>query len=88
VAARGGARGVRDREQLDELLATAGTVDPGALRRFLDRLDRLMLAIEDYANPELVLDVLLLTWPRIATAASGLGVASAAASRPGRVSMA
>ncbi len=39
------------------------------LRRFLDRLDRLMLAIEGYASPELTLDVLLLTWPRAVDAA-------------------
>ena len=29
-----------------------------------DRLDRLALAIEGYASPELTLDALLLTWPR------------------------
>ena len=42
VAARGGARGVRDREQLDELVAGAARLDPDALRGFLDRLDGLM----------------------------------------------
>ena len=40
------------------------SLDPEALRSFLDRLDGLMVAIEGYANPELALDVLLLAWPR------------------------
>lgn len=64
VAARGAGRGVRDLDQLDELLALSARVDQAALRRFLDRLDRLMLAIEGYASPELTLDALLLSWPR------------------------
>jgi DNA polymerase III subunit delta' len=64
VAAHGDGRGVRDLEQLDELMALAGDVDGSSLRHFLDRLDRLMLAIEGYASPELALDVLLLAWPR------------------------
>ncbi len=69
VAATAGPDGVRDHEHLQELVAVARTVDHRALRRFLDRLDRLMLAIEGYANPELTLDVLLLAWPRPPAAA-------------------
>jgi len=64
VAAHGSAEGVRDRDQLDELLATGSRIDVVALHRFLDRLDRLTVAIEGYASPELTLDALLLTWPR------------------------
>ena len=64
VAAQGDGRGVRDLDQLDELLDLGVRVEPSALRRFLDRLDRLALAIEGYASPELTLDALLLTWPR------------------------
>jgi DNA polymerase-3 subunit delta' len=64
VAAQTGGRGVRDLDQLDELLALGPRVDQAALRRFLDRLDRLMVAIEGYASPELTLDALLLSWPR------------------------
>ncbi len=64
VAALGDGRGVRDLDQLDELLDFGVRVEPSALRRFLDRLDRLTLAIEGYASPELTLDALLLTWPR------------------------
>jgi len=64
VAALGEGESIRDLDQLDELLALSRQVEAGRLHRFLDRLDRLMLAIEGYASPELTLDVLLLTWPR------------------------
>ena len=69
VAVHGQGRSVRDLDQLDDLLATAGRIDAAALNRFLDRLDRLAVAVEGYANPELVLDTLLLTWPRVAAGA-------------------
>jgi DNA polymerase-3 subunit delta' len=71
VAAFGDGRGVRDLDQLEELLELAPAVDLAALRRFLDRLDRLMLAVEGYANPELCLDALLLAWPRPAMPGAG-----------------
>jgi DNA polymerase III subunit delta' len=64
VAGHGHGRGVRNLDQLDELMALASAIDGSSLRQFLDRLDRLMLAVEGYANPELTLDVLLLAWPR------------------------
>jgi DNA polymerase-3 subunit delta' len=64
VAAHGDGRAVRDLDQLEELQELGRRVDATALRRFLDRLDRLALAIEGYASPELTLDTLLLTWPR------------------------
>jgi DNA polymerase-3 subunit delta' len=64
VAAHADGRGVRDLELLDELRALGPRIDLVALRRFLDRLDRLMLAVEAYASPELTLDALLLSWPR------------------------
>jgi DNA polymerase-3 subunit delta' len=64
VAALGDGRAVRDRDLLAELRDAARRLDPQALRRFLDRLDRLELATEEYASPELVLDTLLLSWPR------------------------
>jgi len=69
VAAHGDGKAIRDLDQLDELLALSARVDSVALHRFLDRLDRLMLAIEGYASPELTLDALLLTWPRPRSAA-------------------
>ena len=45
-------------------MAIGARLEPSDLRRFLDRLDRLMIAIEGYASPELTLDALLLSWPR------------------------
>jgi DNA polymerase-3 subunit delta' len=64
VASHGASAGVRDLDRLEELLDLGARLDETALRRFLDRLDRLALAIEGYASPELTLDALLLTWPR------------------------
>ncbi|MEX1294617.1 MAG: hypothetical protein AB1Z67_00460 [Candidatus Limnocylindrales bacterium] len=64
VAAQADGRGVRDLDQLEDLRELGSRLEPAALRRFLDRLDRLTLAIEGYASPELTLDALLLTWPR------------------------
>ncbi len=64
VVSHGRGKGVRDLEQLEELLDLSARVHATDLRRFLDRLDRLMLAVEGYASPELTLDALLLTWPR------------------------
>ena len=67
LAAHGHDRGIHDLDQLEDLQAAADGLDPLALVRFLDRLDRLSVAIEGYASPELTLDVLLLTWPRAAS---------------------
>jgi hypothetical protein len=71
VAARGNGSGVRDLDQLEGLRDLGSRVDEPALHRFLDRLDRLSLAIEGYASPELTLDTLLLTWPRPGEPARG-----------------
>jgi DNA polymerase-3 subunit delta' len=70
VAARGSGQGIRDVDLLEEIeLGTQG-LDQAALHRFLDRIDRMIVAIEGYASPELVLDHLLLAWPRpVSTAA-------------------
>jgi DNA polymerase III subunit delta' len=61
----GGARPrIRQLDLLEELDAAAPLVDSHALVTFLDRLDGLVAAIDAYASPELVLDDLLLRWPR------------------------
>jgi len=64
VAARGGRRELRQHELLDELAAAGDAVDAATAARFLARLDAASRAIDAYANPELVLDALLLEWPR------------------------
>lgn len=60
----GGARArIRQLDLLEELDSAATTVDGDQLVAFLDRLDGLAAAIDQYASPELVLDDLLLRWP-------------------------
>ncbi len=64
VVANGGRGEVRQLDMLEDLEAAAAGVDSAALVVFLERLDGLGAAIEEYANPELVLDALMLAWPR------------------------
>jgi hypothetical protein len=71
VLADGGERHVRQVELLEELDAVVTRLDGAALVGFVAGLDVLTAAIEAYANPELVLDVLLLRWPRLAPAGAG-----------------
>ena len=63
VVVMGGRSEVRDRGLMDDLITAAAPIDPTGLVRFLDRLDASSAAVEAYASPGLVLDVLLLTWP-------------------------
>jgi DNA polymerase III delta' subunit len=63
VAGLGEERLVRDSGLLDELRAAAG-ISTAELAAFLGRLDRSGELIEANASPELVLDVLALSWPR------------------------
>ncbi len=63
VAGLGDERLVRDSALLDELRAASG-ISTGDLTAFLERLDRSGELIEANASPELVLDVLVLSWPR------------------------
>jgi len=64
LVARGGHGGMRHPQVLEDLRPLAATLEPGAVERFLARLDVLLSAVDENANPELVLDVLLLEWPR------------------------
>ena len=48
----------------DELRTAAGRIPGPGLVAFMGRLDRLAVAVEAYANPELAIDALLLSWPR------------------------
>jgi DNA polymerase-3 subunit delta' len=69
VAARGGRAEILQVDLLEEIVALGESLDDQALARFLQRIDELDAALEGYANPELVLDVLLLHWPRPEAAA-------------------
>lgn len=69
VVAGGGRGEVHRLDLLEDLQAAAPLVERGPLVAFLDRLDGLGAAIEAYASPELVLDDLVLSWPRTERAA-------------------
>jgi hypothetical protein len=64
VAAAGAPAAVTRSDLLDELVPLAAAMPPDDLVAFLARLDALSAALESYANPELLLDTLLLEWPR------------------------
>ncbi len=65
VAAAGGTRQIRELELVDELRATAPTVSEESLRSFLGRIGEIAAQLDDNLNPELALDVLALSWPRV-----------------------
>ena len=69
VVTLGEERQVRDPGLLDDLRVAAGSLGPGgsALGAFLGRLDGAGELLEANVRPELVLDTLLLHWPRAAT---------------------
>jgi hypothetical protein len=69
VVTLGEDRQVRDPALLDDLRVVAGSLGSGgaALGAFLGRLDSAGELLEANVRPELVLDTLLLHWPRVAT---------------------
>jgi DNA polymerase III subunit delta' len=69
VVAAGSRAAVRDPALLDDLEATALRIPAGSAAVFLGRLARAAELLEANANPELLVDVLVLAWPR----AAGLG---------------
>ena len=65
VAAGGRGRAV-DLALVDDLEAAAARIPVGAAPAFLARLPRIARLLEANANPELIVDVLVLAWPRAA----------------------
>ena len=63
-AQRGASGSIRDVALLEELVAAARDLPPGAAAAALARLVRAGELLEVNATPELVLDVLLVRWPR------------------------
>jgi DNA polymerase III delta subunit-like protein len=57
-------RSVRDLARLDDSKALAAELDPDAVAGFLDRLGRATVLLATNVSPELVLDDLVLAWPR------------------------
>jgi DNA polymerase-3 subunit delta' len=65
----GGGSSVRDSVLLEELAAIATNVDPDAVVRFLGRAARSGELLASNVSPELLLDSLVLAWPRRLAAA-------------------
>jgi DNA polymerase III subunit delta' len=65
----GGARSVRDTILLEELTAISAAIAPGSAATFLARTARAAELLAGNVSPELVLDSLVLAWPRRAAAA-------------------
>jgi hypothetical protein len=51
---------------VDDLETAAARIPAGAAPAFLVRLERAAQLLEANANPELIVDVLVLAWPRAA----------------------
>ena len=64
VAGAGGRRELREMALLEETVDLATRLPDGTMVTFLARLDKAEGLVERNANPELVVDTLLLAWPR------------------------
>lgn len=60
----GGSRSVHDTVLLDELAATAAAIAPGVAATFLARAARAAELLASNVSPELILDTVVLAWPR------------------------
>ncbi len=66
----GGSRSVHDTVLLDELAGIATAIDPRAAAAFLTRTARAAELLASNVSPELILDALVLAWPRRVVAAA------------------
>src|SRR4051812_17617656 len=66
----GGSRSVRDTVLLDELASVAAAIDPADATAFLARAARAAEWLATNVSPELILDTLVLAWPRRSVAAA------------------
>jgi DNA polymerase III delta' subunit len=83
VAGRGGRAEIRLIGLLEEIVAASRLVEGHGIERFLARLDMSAGQLERNANPELLLDVLLLAWPRVQAPAGARPMAPRAAGGAG-----
>jgi len=65
----GGLRSVRDTVLLEELVAISAAIPGGSAVAFLERAARAAELLDSNVSPELILDSLVLAWPRRAAAA-------------------
>ncbi len=70
---------VRDQALLDDLQSAATGLAPGVAAAFLSRLTRAGELLEANVSPELLLDGLLVAWPRTAPGATGRTATASAA---------
>jgi hypothetical protein len=82
VAGAGGRRQLRELDLVDELRAAAAGVSSARLGAFLARLGEIDAQLDENVNPELALDVLALSWPRVDAAAAAPGAAAPGAAAP------
>ena len=73
VAAAGTITAARDMALFDDLRAVAADVAPEACTAFLGRLVRAAELLDANANPELLVDTLVLAWPRTRAAGMSAG---------------
>jgi DNA polymerase III subunit delta' len=82
VARAGGVRQLREIELVDELRAVAPSVTAPRLHAFLEQVGEIATQLDENVNPELALDVLALSWPRVYGGAGGGGHRAEAAIAP------
>ncbi len=71
VAGSGAPRQLREVELLDDLRSVGPRVPAAAMSEFLARLSEAAPKLTENVNPELVLDVLALSWPRVEPEVAG-----------------
>lgn len=82
LARAGGAKQLRELDLAGELEAVGPGLSAGAVAAFLGQLARTAAQLDENVNPELALDVLALSWPRIDSAAdAGSSALTAGAER-------
>ena len=77
VARAGGVRELREIALVDEVRAVAPAISARTLTTFLEQLGKVAIQLDENVNPELALDVLAISWPRV----EAPGGASPAAAR-------
>ena len=70
VARAGGIRQLHEMALVDDVRAVAPSVSVATLQLFLEQLGKVATQLDENVNPELALDVLALSWPRVDGAAA------------------
>lgn len=65
VARAGGIRQLHEMALVDDVRAVAPSVSVATLQLFLEQLGKVATQLDENVNPELALDVLALSWPRV-----------------------